>query len=93
MYGKLALGFYDMATAAPVGSNVQEGRRAASPPTADRSPITHFLIDRTAIRNADNSIGLNRNSVSNRPKKGIFRALVTYNLTPATCLPNRNAQE
>ena len=82
-----------MATVATVGSSEHKRRRAASPLSTDRPLIAHFLIDRTAIRNADNSIRINGTSVSNRPKKGIFRALVTYNLKLATCLPNRNAQE
>jgi hypothetical protein len=48
-------------------------RGFASPPlTTYHSPVTHFLIERTAIRISHKSRALNRSSLSNRQKKGIF---------------------
>ena len=51
-------------------------------------PATRFLIADLPIRNGSKPSALNKISVSNRQKKGIFQRPVTYNLKPATCVSN-----
>ena len=88
-YGKLAFGFYAMAAVATVESNKRKGRKAASPPFIDcQSPLTPFLIANLPIRNRRNFCALNKNSVSNRQKNGIFLEPNTRHLNPKTCISN-----
>jgi len=85
-----------MATVTTVRPNERKEQRAASPPCANRRPITNFLIANLPIRNRRNFCALNTNSISNRQKKGIFLKPATRHLParrllggkPATCLPN-----
>src|SRR6185437_1229596 len=51
-------------------------------------PATRILIAVLPIRIRRNSCALNRISVSNRQKRGIFLRPVTHNPKSATCLPN-----
>ena len=83
-----------MAAVTTVGSNKRERRRTVSQPSTDsHQPVTHFLIASLAIRNGRKFCAPNKNPVSNRLKNGIFQPPVTYNLKPATFLPDRNCKE
>lgn len=84
-YGKLALGFYVMATVATVNPIEGNGQRPGVPPlTGYHSQFTLFLIDRWAIRNRRKFFPVNRKSISNRPKKAVFQ--LTSNWKPETLL-------
>jgi len=73
-------------------------------PTTGLPAAAGFLIADLPIRNSRKSNALNKISVSNRQKKGIFlRSAFTraahnpnpaiYNLNPVACFSNRNSQE
>ena len=55
--------------------------------------VGRILIAGLPIRNRSNPNALNKNPISNRPKKTVFREPATYNLEPATYLSNRNCKE
>ena len=63
------------------------------PLTRYHSPITRILIASLPIRIRRNPNALNKNSISNRPKKRVFQPAVTNNLQPATYVSNRNCKE
>lgn len=63
------------------------------PLTRYHSPITRILIASLPIRIRRNPNALNKNSISNRPKMGVFQPPVTNNLQPATYVSNRNCKE
>ena len=97
-------------TAVATNSNAESSPRRITPISRHLKSTTGlfdaagFLIDNLAIRNADKPNALNKKSVSNRPKRGIFLTAAfsraahnpnpaTYNLKPITCRSNRNSQE
>ena len=93
-YGKLSLGVYVMAAVATVGSKERKGRRAASPPFIDcQPPLTHFLIANLPIRNRRNPSTINKISISNRQKNGIFPSLQSLTSRLEHPETNRNSQE
>src|SRR5690242_4672611 len=75
--------------------NRQRGRNEGFPRRTNyHSRLTQlFLIASLPIRIACNSNPLNKKSISNRQKKGIFQLPVTYNPIPASCRSNRNCKE
>src|SRR6185437_13092878 len=66
-------------------------RRAAEDPrfqNGKRIDTTRFLIADLPIRNARNPSTLNKISISNRQKNGIFLEPNTRHLNPKTCISN-----
>jgi len=77
----------------PVGEYFQSTLTGFPPLTRYNSPITRILIASLPIKIRRNPNALNKNSISNRPKTGVFQPPVTNNLKPATYVSNRNCKE